>query len=334
MVIKFVSNNNYIWFNSDIEYTAQETLYDIFDRCDLLKVEHHSLNYNTSQKYLNQLNPKITVVTPLDKDKTLEDLTHLTLFNSKSKGSAIYDTFTNDVTITSTLNSLISENQESDIFNVNYDLYEGILIPKNTDLDDIWAPGVYHSPNATWSATLSNNPNTGSGFKLIVEKLSHGSGIIKQTLIQANNLTGRIWTRCHYQGNLEEWQCIAPSPSYTIASSEMTKNYNFTWNTPDAQNNFTMNNNVWTFCCDITFAEDTTANSVIIEMPATVTSLGNQSITVTIHNVVPFFLIDYDGVVYPCYIKVDNDQVKVYTRKVIPNGTRVSGITTVSNWKN
>ena len=331
MVIKFVSNNNYIWFNSDIEYTAQEALYDIFNRCDLLKVEHHSLNYNTSQKYLNQLNPKITVITPLDKDKDLEDLSHLTVYNSKSKGSAIYDTFTHDITVTSSLNSLTSENIESTIFNVNNDIYEGIVIPSSSDLNDITTPGIYYSPQASWSATLSNCPNTGSGFKLIVEKLTHFGGIIKQTLIQANNLIGNIYTRCIYEGSLGEWNCIKPSPSYRITSAEMVKKYNFTFNTPDRQNNFSMSNGVWTMSLDITFNEATTAYSPILELPSTVT-VGNQSVSVNIANTVPIIMTTYSGTAYPCYISYATNKVTLYTRNIIPSGTQISGIVTVCNW--
>ena len=60
------------------------------------------------------------------------------------------------------------------------------LIPNNADLNDYTTPGHYYTPNAAASQTIQNTPYTGSGFKLIVEKLSN-NGHTLQTLKGVNS---------------------------------------------------------------------------------------------------------------------------------------------------
>lgn len=52
----------------------------------------------------------------------------------------------------------------------------GIEIPENADLHTYTTPGVYYSPSSTRSATLTNVPTTGAGFRLVVTELTTKDG--------------------------------------------------------------------------------------------------------------------------------------------------------------
>jgi hypothetical protein len=66
-------------------------------------------------------------------------------------------------------------------------------IAKGTDLNDI-PVGVYRSTSASISGTLVNTPTTGTGFRLIVSKLTTSSSLF-QIAIQYYSADPRIWVR-------------------------------------------------------------------------------------------------------------------------------------------
>ena len=76
------------------------------------------------------------------------------------------------------------------------------LIPNNSDLNDYTTPGSYYTPNAAASQTMQNCPYTGSGFKLIVEKLSSNSHIL-QTLKGVNSKF--VYYRTASDSDFRDW---------------------------------------------------------------------------------------------------------------------------------
>lgn len=77
-----------------------------------------------------------------------------------------------------------------------------ILIPNGSDLNDYTTPGHYYTPNAAASQTIQNTPYTGSGFKLIVEKLSSNSHVL-QTLKGVNSKF--VYYRAASDSDFRDW---------------------------------------------------------------------------------------------------------------------------------
>ena len=76
------------------------------------------------------------------------------------------------------------------------------MIPNGSDLNDYTTPGHYYTPNAAASQTIQNTPYTGSGFKLIVEKLSSNSHVL-QTLKGVNSKF--VYYRAASDSDFRDW---------------------------------------------------------------------------------------------------------------------------------
>ena len=109
MVVLLEHFKNKFLFTGDIEPLAQSKIYTYIKDIDVLKVEHHGLNYITNEKYLSELNPKYAIIGELD-DLTGYELVHNTLYDLKNKGCTIYrTTLSGDITITSNYNKIESK---------------------------------------------------------------------------------------------------------------------------------------------------------------------------------------------------------------------------------
>ena len=89
-------------------------------------------------------------------------------------------------------------------------LSNGTEIPENADLDTYTTPGVYYSPTAARSATLSNSPTTTSGFKLLVMHAgySYDVNFKTQILINGASAIAMIWMRTGLNGAWQSWNCL------------------------------------------------------------------------------------------------------------------------------
>lgn len=122
--------------------------------------------------------------------------------------------WTNNVTpINETnLNKIENQLQKSDIFNV-----APSSISTNDDLNNYTTYGIYVCSSQTTSASLSNNPITTTGFKLIVEYL-HDVSRIRQT-IYANNATSDTFVRTY---SASGWGVWIKQPNYSIYERPLT----------------------------------------------------------------------------------------------------------------
>lgn len=84
------------------------------------------------------------------------------------------------------------------------DIYgSGEIIPDNSDLNDYRTPGKYGVPSASHTATISNIPESGSGFSLLVMGLNEATSYVRQTYIKSNR-AGYYYIR-HYTGSWSDW---------------------------------------------------------------------------------------------------------------------------------
>lgn len=61
LVTTLIFENTKVLFTGDINIAAQTALLDIFEKCDVLKTEHHSVNTETYLPYLEKVNPNYIV---------------------------------------------------------------------------------------------------------------------------------------------------------------------------------------------------------------------------------------------------------------------------------
>lgn len=327
MVVLLEHFKNKFLFTGDIYSTAQSNIYPYIKDIDVLKVEHHGLNYDSNVNYLNQLNPKYAVVGELD-PLNAQSLIHNTLYSLKEKGCSIYrTTISGDVTITSSYEKLNANALEKfDIDTVNHGLYEGELIPTGSDLNDYLTPGVYNSNNQTKTATLLNCPITNAGFKLIVERHTQSLNSIRQTLLK-NNVDGKIYVRNKIGNDFGKWKEIGMSNlNFTLNSTNFTLgNYDITFNTDNHECEFECVNGVANLSVSFTANEEITSSTDIFILPETIT-LNGESITMDYLNKVRnIVMVTNSGDVYPCYLAGGR---RFRARKNIPSGATIKGCVT------
>ena len=197
--------NHRFLFSGDVEELAQSKIYSNFPNIDVYKVEHHSLNLNTNEEYLNRITPKYAVIQ--NYRNTESDLTEQrattnklalcsTLFSSNESGTVV---------ITSTKYDLTAKCEKKTINNnETYNLISGIALKEGMDLDNIFNPGIYYSKNANTTNQILNTPENFSGFKLVVEKLTYAN-TYRQTFIASNSNGGNVYTRCTFEGTYGKW---------------------------------------------------------------------------------------------------------------------------------
>lgn len=308
--------NNYFCFTGDIEKLAQSKNYKVFKKCDVLKVEHHSLNYDSNIDYLNQLNPSIAVICNRNY-LTPTTYTHNTYYTLKQKGASMYNTSDcGNITIKSINNKLISSAEiKSPIYNVNYNLYEGKPLLPGDDLNDFIIPGIYYSKDASNTNQLLNQPNVNSGFKLIVEKVSVSNNTIKQTILSSNNPFCNMFYRQKLEGVWQPWltQYFSTTKSKKLEASDFL--YNVTLNDTNNINRARILNKICEVSLDFTANEQIPSYKNILTLPVELYDNENTS----------FVLAGSDNLLYPCYIAHQNNLPYIRCVKNIPSGTHLYG---------
>ena len=82
-------------------------------------------------------------------------------------------------------------------------LRQGTEIEENSDLNDFNEAGAYYSPNSARTASLSNCPWTGSGFKLVVWSISGTSKM--QWIMPMSNSANSILFRSRTTTGWRPW---------------------------------------------------------------------------------------------------------------------------------
>lgn len=323
MVVLLKHFNNKFLFTGDIEPLAQSKLYKIFKDIDVLKVEHHGLNYNIDENYANQLNPKYAVVTELD-DLTAQELIHDAVVKLKDKGCSVFRTTkAGDITITSRFNKIeVDALEKYDLYSVNYSLFEGRPIPENSDLDDYLIPGIYNSPKQATTATLSNCPFTGAGFKMIVERHTQSTNTIRQTILK-NNVDGAIYVRNIIGGVVGKWNKLANGINFDLTSSSFqTGSYDVTYDDAYKENRYQCRDNVCSLSLSFRANEAIPSSTTILTLPTTVTINGEQRTLNYDGAITNFNLYGNDQVVYIMYLGGGN---QLRSRLNIPANTLLRG---------
>lgn len=328
MITELDYSGHKFMFTGDIEYDAQEQLYEYFKDIDVLKVEHHGLNYRSSDKYLAQLNPDYAVICDID-PLNADGLARNTVYRLINKRTSLYRTWNGVVTIKANSLSVSAQAKEAfEIYNMSDNLYEGQPILSGTDLNDLVTPGTYYSRNATTSQSLANSPVSGSGFKLTVERQTEDSEKINQTLMRSNTEQCTIYTRNFHDGSWGGWGRIEPAQTLFRSwdSSEWDAKKDITFSSGWTEQRFSILNGTLTLNLQFVANEDLGSYQDIIAFPKT---NDNYSFQPRTNWIIDFALFDPSGNVYPAYLTTrPNDETGYVTlrlRKAIPHGTTVYG---------
>lgn len=210
MVVEYHTGNNDFLFASDIEELAQESIYHQLNKVDVLKFEHHSLNYNCNEKYFDKIHPKIAVVMPLQPIENLGYMKNQHFNELVNNGVPIFSTENGSVVIKSDYNGVKEVSGATSVNKLElYNLAQGIALQDGSDLNDIREVGIYNSVGATRSATMINTPIKDAGFKLIVEKTGLYN-CLKQTCIINNTQTSISYIRQTHDEVWGDWRRTSP----------------------------------------------------------------------------------------------------------------------------
>lgn len=335
LITKYEHFDNVVFFTGDIEKLAQSKNYQHFKNCDILKVEHHGLNWESNYNYLNQLNPKYAVVCNSQYYETPFDYAHPTVFQVTSKGAKLFTTRTAGKTIefTSKYNKIYANvDSKNELHNMQYNLWSGQEILPNDDLNDekYMKPGIYFSRNASVSNSLLNAPKflsnggIGAGFKMIVEATTSNQKYIRQTIITSNNNTNRIFYRNSFEGGWTdtEWGGITPSNLGSLNSEELEPywvaqhtNYN---------NRLVKRNSIVSLSLNCKIDEQLAERSILLKIPFNILKTGGASY---------YFLAFANGITQPITLYTNrNDNEKVTEIKnydAIPANTPIRAFVTI-----
>ena len=225
MVVEYHNGNNGFLFSSDIEELAQELIYSQLNgNIDVLKIEHHSVNYNCCDKYFNKIHPKIAVVMPSVTNEEVGLIKNQHFNELTNNGVPIFSTEIDSVVIKSDYSGVYVLTNSTSINKLEiYNLSQGIALQDGTDLDDIREVGIYNSIGASRTATMINSPIKGAGFKLIVEKTGLYN-CLKQTCIINNDQRSLCYTRQTKEKVWGDWRRISPYNEIGMAISNIDLN--------------------------------------------------------------------------------------------------------------
>ena len=225
MVVEYHSGENGFLFASDIEELAQELIYtQLNDNIDVLKIEHHSVNYNCYENYFNKIHPKIAAVMPTLPTNEFGLMQNQHFNELVNNGVSIYSSENGTIVVKSDYSGVSVISNSSSVNKLElYNLDQGIALKNGTDLNDCITPGIYNSINSSRTATMINSPIKGAGFKLIVEKtgLYH---CLKQTIIINNDQKSLCYTRQSKERVWGDWRRISPYNEIGLAISNIDLN--------------------------------------------------------------------------------------------------------------
>lgn len=213
MVVQLSHGKNKMLFAGDIESKAQEMIANELANPDVLKIEHHALNYVSAPEYLQKLAPKYSVVCEYALgDRAGDTMRCPTFAKARQTGTLFSMNYNGTVVITSDKNDLFAESENGCFNEMNFrTLDSGKGLAKGEDLDDITTVGEYFSPSGTITNSLLNCAHTASGMKLVVEHLVPDSpNGLRQTIYGANSIDAKIYTRCNSGGVWQPWTDCTP----------------------------------------------------------------------------------------------------------------------------
>lgn len=215
MVVQMSHGNNKFLFTGDIQQKAQKLIADVIKNPDVVKIEHHGLNYTSHDDYLKVIAPKYTVVMEYEVHIDGDTERRETFNKCRLTGTVFSSNLNGNIVITSENNTLtaISEKGNTNESHIRT-LDSGKGLNYNEDLNGRTEVGEFFSWGTNLTSTLKNCLVKEGGFKLIVERLVVGnkSGI-RQTIIVDGEYDGVAYSRIQYDygsNNWSPWSCESP----------------------------------------------------------------------------------------------------------------------------
>lgn len=225
MVVQMRHGNNRFLFTGDIDKAAQEMIVEVIDNPDVVKIEHHGLNYSTNDDYLNVIAPKYAIVMEYDVHIDGDTERRETFNKARLTGTVFSSNLNGNVVIVSQNNTLAATAERGNANELHYrTLDSGKGLSYNDDLNNITKPGEYFSWGTNLTATLKNCVVKEGSFKLVVELLSIGqkSGV-RQTIIVDGDYDAAVYSRAQSGYNSttwSPWSCESPfAKAITLAEN-------------------------------------------------------------------------------------------------------------------
>lgn len=208
MVVQLSHGDNRFLFTGDIEPKAQELLADVIKNPDVVKIEHHGLNYTSHNDYLKVIAPKYAVIMEYDEQIDGYTVQRETFNKARLTGTVFSSNLNGNIVIISKNNTLCAITENGNANELHFrtlDSGEGLVYGE--DLNVRTEVGEFYSWGTNLTSTLINCPITEGGFKLIVECLSPGNQKgVTHTLITDDSGDGvAVYSRVQNGYNSNEW---------------------------------------------------------------------------------------------------------------------------------
>lgn len=155
---------------------------------------------------------------------TLDGTENIVAFDT-AEGKKIPLSVLGDYVVQKLTQTLLGQTQSvADAFGMTYNLGIATDIPNNADLNTYTNAGTFKTGGNATAATLSNCPVTGITFKMTVEKIYSGNGII-QSLVAFNNPPKHFERRGLYSSStwsFSEWLQVPTRAEMDAATNKMS----------------------------------------------------------------------------------------------------------------
>lgn len=321
MFATFKHFNNIFWFTGDVEITAQKNIAKYLKPCDVYKIEHHSINNEIDIKYASLIKPKYGIIQQLHEAGFYANygLYQGGMLQTYGTGGTVYNTaYNGDITVISYYNGLECEcSQSISDYNINplNTKYAIKPLEYGTDINDLIEPGVYYSPNATWTSNLKNIPVT-SGFYMEVIQGARGVGSPIQKIYSLNAYPYYELFRNKTGGNWHPWNIQQYGNGYFDLDQYIPIQH-------DSTSVKCMSfGGIVIVVLSLTVRQAVDTSTYIVNVPIT-----NDKMPVGVFTT-ESELHTANGDIYPCVLSSNNAQgiaIYVRPRKAIPNGTILLG---------
>ncbi len=222
MLVTYRFLDQTVLFTGDIERLGQSFNYQQIEDINVYSVEHHGLNVNTDQHWLQQLQGKFAIVgVNSNAAVPATSYSRTTVQNLLDKGVKVISTKEAPTNIIITLkrgDAFANVAYYGEMNNPALTAWQGQELSPGADLNDITNPGIWFSNSSAKTGALVNAPtiNGGqivySGFKMLVLRTNATDPDARiQIIIPFNTNFTTIFIRATVSGAWGRWKAIQPT---------------------------------------------------------------------------------------------------------------------------
>ena len=322
MIISARYGDTVCMWTGDIEYLATESNANIVAWADMLQIEHHGLNYNTSNKWLTNIHAKYSVAACYGNGFSNGFIRLRPTIERCHEVGTVFSTAEDSVRFIFSPTGILAfpNNPVAEITLNENPLSVGQQLLPGDDLNNLLKAGVYTCQNDTINQQLLNHPDFTSGYKLYVIQGTNGGYIHQVAMTTANiHLVMAFRNMSNDGSTIYDWQYIDTYPRIKrtdISDYQMCADISVPVN---AQNRVEMRNGVITFSFDFTTTAAIASGTALFTIP-------DFHISST-----PFVIVSGSGEAIPCRIVYANSNTSIIPAKALNDATHYYGsVTTVA----